>query len=112
MSCSVVVMLVWDIFCVGWIVVFIWEIIEWVGMGFGLLDFVLGGFYWGDNVVWWFEGVMVVLFYCLIVLVGDVFDLWMFVLFGVSLGFYGVFGFEVFFGGELGDLLCEIWCLC
>ncbi len=91
---------------------------ERVSTGLEPLDSVLGGLYWGDNVVWRLDGAAVAPFYRSIAAVGDVFDSRTFVSLGSSPGSYGVPGLEPIAAGagselaQPGDLLREIRRLC
>jgi transcriptional regulator with XRE-family HTH domain len=94
------------------------ETTERVSTGLEPLDSVLGGLFWGDNVVWRLDGAEVAPFYRSIASVGDVFDSRTFVSLGSSAGSYGVPGLEAIAAGagsqlaQPGDLLREIRRLC
>jgi transcriptional regulator with XRE-family HTH domain len=89
-----------------------------VSTGLDALDVVLGGLYWGDNVVWQLDGVRVEPFYRAIACLSEVFDTRT----GVSLGGDGdafdVPGLAVIDAGpgsdlaQPADLLREIYRLC
>jgi transcriptional regulator with XRE-family HTH domain len=92
---------------------------ERVSTGLEPLDSVLGGLYWGDNVVWRLDSAVVAPFYRSIAAVGDeVFDSRTFISLGSSAGSYGVPGLEAIAAGtgselaQPGDLLREIRRLC
>src|SRR6478752_9697082 len=86
-----------------------------VSTGLDALDAVLGGLYWGDNVVWQLDGAPVEPFYRAIVSVDDVFETRTFVSLGGRAGEYGVSRVSVIEGGpgtglaQPGDLLRKIY---
>jgi transcriptional regulator with XRE-family HTH domain len=89
-----------------------------VSTGLDSLDAVLGGLYWGDNVVWQFDGTPVEPFYRAVASQGRVFDTRIVIAVGDAVNTYGVPGLTVLDaapGGEAvqpGELLREIHRLC
>ena len=89
-----------------------------VSTGLDPLDAVLGGLYWGDNVVWHLDGIPVEPFYRAIADQTRVFDTKVVVSLGEAVNTYGVPGLVIVDaapGGELvppGELLREIRRLC
>jgi transcriptional regulator with XRE-family HTH domain len=84
-----------------------------VSTGLEALDEVLGGLYWGDNVVWQLDRVPVEPFYQAIASLSQVFDTKTVVSVGEAVNTYGVPGLTVVESGPgPGDLLQEIRRLC
>ena len=89
-----------------------------VSTGLDPLDAVLGGLYWGDNVVWQFDGTPVEPFYRAIASQNRVFDTKVVVAVGDAVNTYGVPGLAVLDAAagrdavQPGDLLREIRRLC
>jgi transcriptional regulator with XRE-family HTH domain len=79
-----------------------------VSTGLDALDEVLGGLYWGDNVVWALDRAPVEPFYRAIALQSDVFDTRAVVALGAAVNTYGVPGLTVLEAGGPGDLLREL----
>jgi transcriptional regulator with XRE-family HTH domain len=89
-----------------------------VSTGLDALDSVLGGLYWGDNVVWQLDGAPAEPFYRAIVSADSLFETRTFVSLGSRPGEYGVHGISVIEAGpgtelaQPGDLLREIYRFC
>jgi transcriptional regulator with XRE-family HTH domain len=83
-----------------------------VSTGLEALDQVLGGLYWGDNVVWQLDRAPVEPFYAAIASLADVFDTRTVVSLGSAVNTYGVPGLGFVDAGQPGDLLREIRRLC
>lgn len=89
-----------------------------VSTGLDALDEVLGGLYWGDNVVWQLDRVPVEPFYRAIACLGDVFETKTVVSLGPAVNTYGVPGLAIIDAGpgsdlaQPADLLREIHRLC
>jgi transcriptional regulator with XRE-family HTH domain len=89
-----------------------------VSTGLEALDEVLGGLYWGDNVVWQLDRAPVEPFYQAIASLTDVFDTRTVVSVGAAVNTYGVPGLGIVDGGpgsalsQPADLLREIHRLC
>src|SRR3954462_5209122 len=66
-----------------------------VSTGLDSLDAVLGGLYWGDNVVWQFDGTPVEPFYRAVASQGRVFDTKIVIAVGDAVNTYGVPGLTV-----------------
>jgi len=82
-----------------------------VSTGLEALDEVLGGLYWGDNVVWQLDRVSVEPFYRAIAS-SEVFDTKTVVSVGAAVNTYGVPGLGIIDAGGPADLLREIHRLC
>ena len=86
--------------------------------GLEALDEVLGGLYWGDNVVWQLDRAPVEPFYRAIACLSDVFDTKSVISLGDAVNTYGVPGLAVLDAGpgsalaQPGDLLREVHRLC
>jgi transcriptional regulator with XRE-family HTH domain len=86
--------------------------------GLDALDAVLGGLYWGDNVVWALDGAPAEPFYRAIANAGGVFDSKTAITLGRSIGRYAAAGLSVIDAGprsklaQPADLLREIGRLC
>jgi transcriptional regulator with XRE-family HTH domain len=86
---------------------------ERVSTGLGALDAVLGGLYWGDNVVWQLDGAPIAPFYRAIASQSDVFDTKTVVSLGRAVNTYGIPGASVLEAPRApADLLREIMRLC
>ena len=89
-----------------------------VSTGLEALDEVLGGLYWGDNVVWQLDRAPVEPFYQAIASLTEVFDTKTVVSLGVAVNTYGVPGLAIVDAGpgseltQPADLLREIHRLC
>jgi XRE family transcriptional regulator, regulator of sulfur utilization len=89
-----------------------------VSTGLEALDEVLGGLYWGDNVVWHLDRAPVEPFYQAIASLSEVFDTKTVVSLGVAVNTYGVPGLAIVDAGpgselaQPADLLREIHRLC
>jgi transcriptional regulator with XRE-family HTH domain len=89
-----------------------------VSTGLEPLDEVLGGLYWGDNVVWQLDRAPVEPFYRAIACLCDVFDTKIVVSLGDAVNTYGVPGLAVLDAGpgsalpQPGDLLRELRRIC
>jgi transcriptional regulator with XRE-family HTH domain len=85
-----------------------------VSTGLAALDAVLGGLYWGDNVVWQFDGTPVEPFYSAIASQNAVFETKTVVSFGSAVNTYGIPGVTILDAAQLspGDLLREVHRLC
>ena len=89
-----------------------------VSTGLEALDTVLGGLYWGDNVVWQLDGVAVAPFYRAIARVSATFETKTFISLGNPVEVSGVPGLAVIHAGpgsaltQPADLLREIHRLC
>jgi transcriptional regulator with XRE-family HTH domain len=89
-----------------------------VSTGLDALDEVLGGLYWGDNVVWQLDRAPVEPFYRAIADLSEVFDTKTVVSFGVAVNTYGAPGLSVIDAGpgsplaQPAELLREIHLLC
>jgi transcriptional regulator with XRE-family HTH domain len=89
-----------------------------VSTGLEALDEVLGGLYWGENVVWQLDRAPVEPFYQAIASMSDVFDTKTVVSLGVAVNTYGIPGLTIVDaapGGDLAqpaDLLRQIHRLC
>ena len=85
-----------------------------VSTGLDMLDEVLGGLYWGDNVVWQLDRAPVAPFYCAIASVTGTFDTRTVVSLGAAVNTYGVPGLAIIDAGpgtelaQPADLLREI----
>ena len=75
-----------------------------VSTGLEALDEVLGGLYWGDNVVWQLDRAPVEPFYRAIASLSDVFDTKTVVSLGVAVNTYGVPGLAIVDAAPGGDL--------
>jgi transcriptional regulator with XRE-family HTH domain len=82
-----------------------------VSTGLEALDEVLGGLYWGDNVVWQLDRAPIEPFYRAIAL-SDAFDSKTVVSVGAAVNTYGVPGLGIVDAGGPADLLREIHRLC
>jgi transcriptional regulator with XRE-family HTH domain len=82
-----------------------------VSTGLEALDEVLGGLYWGDNVVWQLDRAPVEPFYKAIAS-SEVFDSKTVVSVGAAVNTYGVPGLGMIDGGSPADVLREIHRLC
>jgi transcriptional regulator with XRE-family HTH domain len=85
-----------------------------VSTGLDALDDVLGGLYWGDNVVWQFDATPVEPFYSAIASQSAVFETKTVVSFGSAVNTYGIPGVTILDAAQLspGDLLREVHRLC
>ncbi len=85
-----------------------------VSTGLDPLDDVLGGLYWGDNVVWQFDGTPVEPFYSAIASQSAVFETKAVVSLGSAVNTYGIPGVTIVDAAQSspGDLLREIHRLC
>jgi transcriptional regulator with XRE-family HTH domain len=89
-----------------------------VSTGLAALDEVLGGLYWGDNVVWQLDRAPVEPFYRAIASLSDVFDTKSVISLGDAVNTYGAPGLAVIDAGpgsalaHPGDLLRELHRLC
>jgi transcriptional regulator with XRE-family HTH domain len=85
-----------------------------ISTGLDALDDVLGGLYWGDNVVWQFDGTPVEPFYRAIASQSDVFEATTVVSFGSAVNTYGIAGVTLVDAAQSspGDLLRTIRRLC
>ena len=85
-----------------------------VSTGLDALDDVLGGLYWGDNVVWQFDGTPVEPFYSAIASQSAVFETKAVVSLGSAVNTYGIPGVTIVDAAQSspGDLLREIHRLC
>ena len=83
-----------------------------VSTGLEALDEVLGGLYWGDNVVWQLDRAPVEPFYQAIASLSEVFDTKTVVSVGAAVNTYGVPGLGIVDAGGPADLLREIHRLC
>jgi transcriptional regulator with XRE-family HTH domain len=89
-----------------------------VSTGLAALDDVLGGLYWGDNVVWQLDRAPVEPFYRVIAGLSEVFDTRTVVSFGAAVNTYGAPGLSVIDAGpgsplaQPAELLREIHRLC
>jgi len=89
-----------------------------VSTGIDALDTVLGGLYWGDNVVWQLDAAPVKPFYSAIASLPDTFDTRTFISFGNAADAHAVGGMTVINAGpgselaQPADLLREIHRLC
>jgi transcriptional regulator with XRE-family HTH domain len=75
-----------------------------VSTGLEALDQVLGGLYWGDNVVWQLDRAPVEPFYRAIATVSDVFETRTVVSLGSAVNTYGIPGLAIVDAGPGGDL--------
>jgi transcriptional regulator with XRE-family HTH domain len=83
-----------------------------VSTGFDALDDVLGGLFWGDNVVWQFDGTPVAPFYSAIANQSAVFETKAVVAVGSAVNTYGIPGVTILNAASPGDLLHEVHRLC
>jgi transcriptional regulator with XRE-family HTH domain len=85
-----------------------------VSTGLGALDDVLGGLYWGDNVVWQFDGIPVEPFYSAIASQSAVFETKAVISLGSAVNTYGIPGVTIVDAAQSspGDLLRDIHRLC
>lgn len=83
-----------------------------VSTGFDALDDVLGGLFWGDNVVWQLDGTPVAPFYSAIANQSGVFDTRVVVAVGSAVNTYGIPGVTLLEAVTPGDLLHRVHRLC
>jgi transcriptional regulator with XRE-family HTH domain len=85
---------------------------ERVSTGLEALDTVLGGLYWGDNVVWQFDGTPVEPFYSAIATQSDVFETKTVVSIGSAVNTYGIPGATVVDAAQPAEALRAIHRVC